>query len=398
MIYKIRLFGRKIEITTEDIMIIIGIFLGLAVLVYGILVDIYAPWFFNYILYAILVAIIPYFAYKYYKAMIISNKEENFPRFLRDLSDSLLSGQPLPVAIRTALESDYGHLNKDIKKLHIEISWGVPFEKALENMKKRIESKLIGRAIDIVIQAHKSGGDIAKTINTVADDIKKTKLLEEERKSKTKKFVIVVYAIFLLYLVIVLMLTNQIVPQLPIISAIQQYIGGSGTNLTEIEFRNLIFHLTLIEAIANGIMCGIIAEGSFEASIRHIVLLVGASVLAFALFAPTPDPLERIANIIMQVPLADDAQVPLGEYYVTKNLKAIKIKEILYKLSKSENSKKFNEKDLQEMSITFDADPGCGPCKEGWVIVQKNEVILNRPCVIDITLVKRKYGYTILIK
>jgi flagellar protein FlaJ len=396
--YKIKIFGKRIKITNEDIAIVVGVILGIIVLAYGVIVDIYAPWFLNYIFYAILVGVLPYIGYQYFKILTIKNKEEHFPRFLKDLADAIRSGQPLPVAVQNCVKTDYGKLSEDIKQLEIDISWGMSFEDAFQKMGKRIGSKLIERGIGIAIQAHKAGGDIANVLETVAEDIKKTVQLEEERKSKTHKFVIVIYAIFLLFMAIIIVLTNFLIPELPVIGAIQQFIGqGGGLNLTEIEFRNMIFHLSLIEAIANGIMCGIVSEGRIEAGVKHVVILTLIAIISFNVFSPSPDPIDRIAKAIARLPLGAEMSVPVGEYYVTKDLS---VKDIIRVLKEKAKESFIDINKLTIDKIKFVKAQTCIPCAQGWIKISRDGTVieLNRPCVLKFILKKSGEIYYVSVE
>jgi len=81
-------------------------------------------------------------------------------------------------------------------------------------------SDLIGRSISVIIQSYEAGGDISETMDSIARDASKIKDAEKERRSVLFQQVIIIYAIYFLFLGILVALYNILIPLLN--------IGGSG--------------------------------------------------------------------------------------------------------------------------------------------------------------------------
>ena len=63
-----------------------------------------------------LILVVPYSLFKFFRLKKIRSYENDFPNFLRDISESLRAGLSLIQAIQTTSKSDYGALPRKSKK------------------------------------------------------------------------------------------------------------------------------------------------------------------------------------------------------------------------------------------------------------------------------------------
>src|SRR3989344_815699 len=148
-------------------------------------------------LFAIIVGASPYFLYNYFRVKHVHEMEDQLPNFLRDLVEAIKSGMNLAAAMDNASRADYGRLSGEIKKIHYQMTWGVPFDEAMLAFAKRMkDSDLVARSVRIIIEARKSGGDVVAIMETIASDAAIIKEAEKERKSKTSQQVFVMYLIY----------------------------------------------------------------------------------------------------------------------------------------------------------------------------------------------------------
>lgn len=218
-------------------------------------------------------AILIYIEHRKVKAI-----EERFPDFLRDISESVASGTTLPKAIMSASMVNYGALTPEIKKMANQLSWGIPFPKVVKSFSRRmIRSPFIRRSVVIIIEAYKSGGDISKVVSSVAESAGMIKTAEKERAAKMYQQMMISYAIFFVFIGIVVMLSKVIYPILALGEIQTPFIAG--TAFSEEYYKTLFRHLLLIQGLFTGLIAGQVGEGSIKAGIKHSIIMVLSALL-----------------------------------------------------------------------------------------------------------------------
>ena len=230
---------------------------------------------------ALAIAFVPYFLFSYVEKKAILDMEKNFPSFLRDIAESRKTGMTLPQALHKSAKVDYGKLTKELEKMANQISWGVPFEDVLKRFSKRSRSPFIQRAIAIIIEAQKSGGALMETLDAVARDARMLKDAEEERKSKLNQQAVIIYAIFFLFMIIVVALQKLM---MPLIYSKGFALATEDPNLIVSYYQNLFFSMILIQAVFNGMIAGQISEGSPILGLKHSALFIITGVIVSWLF------------------------------------------------------------------------------------------------------------------
>ena len=149
----------------------------------------------------VVLAFLPYFVSRYIRFTKIKAMENVFPDFLRMLSESQMSGINLPQATVNAAKMDYGPLTKEIQKMSSQISWGIPFPKVLKMFSERVsESEFLKRSTAIILEAYRSGGNVAEVMKSVADSSRMIKELQADRASKFNQQQVIMYAIFFIFI------------------------------------------------------------------------------------------------------------------------------------------------------------------------------------------------------
>ena len=121
---------------------------------------------------AIIIGIIPITVYEYFKYSRFKRMEDRFPRFMKDFSEAVRGGMTIPQALTMTAKIDYGDLSKEIRKADNQVSWGLPFPKAMQRFADRIRgSSVMKQSFTIINESFRSGGDIASTTNSIALNI-----------------------------------------------------------------------------------------------------------------------------------------------------------------------------------------------------------------------------------
>src|SRR3989338_1590645 len=80
-------------------------------------------------------------------------------------------------------KADFGLLGKEFEIALLEIEKGVSVENSLENLKKRCNSRIIDRAIDLLIRGYENGADLSSVFRAGAEDFFETNALLRERNA-----------------------------------------------------------------------------------------------------------------------------------------------------------------------------------------------------------------------
>ncbi|PSH01810.1 MAG: hypothetical protein BRC26_02940, partial [Nanohaloarchaea archaeon QH_8_44_6] len=145
----------------------------------------------------LLIGVLPYGFISFLKNRALQEMENQFPAFLKDLAESKRGGMTIIQAFESAQETDYGRLNHEIDKIHYQLTWGIPFPEVMERFSKRMEdSSVIQELVSILLQSFRSGGDITRTIEAIAEDSEKLKRAVQEKNAKIKQQVFIMYIIY----------------------------------------------------------------------------------------------------------------------------------------------------------------------------------------------------------
>ncbi len=108
--------------------------------------------------------------------------EEKVVFAVREIMIKVGSGVPIFNALLDVANGDYGVVSDEFKIAVEEIESGVPQEIALDHLARRVPSQSLRRAIDIILNAIKSGGDIAGTLALIND------MLIKKQQSDMKEY------------------------------------------------------------------------------------------------------------------------------------------------------------------------------------------------------------------
>ncbi|MFC2142775.1 type II secretion system F family protein [Candidatus Aenigmatarchaeota archaeon] len=267
----------------------------------------------NLLIAGVMVLIFPYYIFKFFQYKRLKAYEKHFPNFLRDLAESQRAGLTILQAIKNSAKSDYGSLTDEVRKLHHQVSWNIPLDKAISNIMNRMKgSRTIRRAFMIISQAQRSGGNIENTMDALANNIENIREVQEEKATLLNQQVIMMYAIFFIFLGISMALIKFMIPLLqtqvetqssafgigdfqanPCLPCLEtQNFACIGCNVffgvsnafdfgsvddPAAYYRSLFFTMVIVQGFFSGLIAGQIGSDSVLAGVRHslIMLVVG---------------------------------------------------------------------------------------------------------------------------
>ncbi len=270
-----------------------------------------------FVLLGMFTCILPYFALEYFEFAKYKKMEEYFPFFLRDFAEAIRSGMTFPSALRMTAKIDYGALSVEIRRAAAQLSWGIPFVKVLRRFGERLKgSKVLKQSIAIIIETFNSGGDVATTMDSLADSMSTIREMELERKAALQQQVMIIYIVFIIFLGLLVgidkflitrfMSTFQTIEQA---SEATQSMGFGGFQFRaedycdyaiaspvcgfgrmfgfsgdDLYYKSIFLLMALIQSVCQGILIGVMLENSAKAGFKHVAIMMALSLVALPIF------------------------------------------------------------------------------------------------------------------
>ena len=215
---------------------------------------------------------------------------EMFLEFTRNLAESVSAGTPVSKAIVNMRRKDFGVLNPNIEKLSNQIELGIPLSDGFKTFSKEVDSVVVKRAIGLIKEAEKAGGDIDYILDSTAKSIAEVEKLKKERKSAVYGLIVQGYIIFFIFIGIILVMEFKIIPLtagaggLGGISTAGQDLGigifgGGGQEIDASQFSASFLYLLITQGFFIGLVVGKLTEGSLKSGLKHSFVMVIAAFL-----------------------------------------------------------------------------------------------------------------------
>lgn len=224
----------------------------------------------------ILIGVFPFFIDLIFTTEKEREKEEMFFEFLSDLKESVSIGIPISKSVINISKRDYGALSHHVRKLANQIAVGIPVVQAFDVFRREVNNKIISRAVELMIQAERAGGDIESIIEACLRNMREIREINKKRQVAVHGMVIQGYIIFLIFLVIMLIIQIKLIPMLANIPSAEGY----GLNVGNIKaINNIIIILVLLQGFFSGIIIGKLGEGKILRGLKHSFILMAISYL-----------------------------------------------------------------------------------------------------------------------
>ncbi len=224
----------------------------------------------------ILLGVAPFVILTIYETRVANEKREMFLEFARNLVESVQTGIPISKSIINVKSKSYGVLSGNVEKLANQISLGIPLNIALEIFSKDVNNQNISRALKLIGQAERAGGDIGEILESVAEAVNMSNKLKIERKAIISTLVVQGYIIFFVFIVIILIMQFKIFPMLSDLTLVESIEAGetAGETIDQKTIANSFLYLLLIQGFFNGLTIGKLAEGNAKSGIKHSFALM----------------------------------------------------------------------------------------------------------------------------
>ncbi|MDD5193484.1 MAG: type II secretion system F family protein [Candidatus Nanoarchaeia archaeon] len=239
-----------------------------------------------------LIAGLPFFVSLILESSLSREKDEMFLEFSRNLVESVKAGTPISKSIINIKTKDYGGLSPFINKLANQITLGIPVKTAFETFARDVGSKTVIRAVNIISESEKAGGEIGEILESVVKSVSQIEKLRKERMASTYSLIVQGYIIFLIFIIIMIVMQFNILPIASGLGSGTEGINstpiggfsgfGMGARATPEELSRPFVWLLVTQGFFAGLVIGKLAEGKLRAGLKHSFIL-----LIFALLINT---------------------------------------------------------------------------------------------------------------
>lgn len=200
------------------------------------------------------------------------------PEVIRDIADSQKTGMAFTKAIQYSARLNYGPLTKELRKTVSQLSWGLTYEEALDDLARRIDTPLIYRTVAMLKEVGRSGGKMYEILDSVYSHLREVQDLERDRRRQMAPYVMIIYASFGTFIFVVYILFATFFAEIKkIVAQGAAFMGGVNPSLYFIWF----FHMAVIEAVISGFVAGKMSEGRMSGGLKHVLILLITSMIFF---------------------------------------------------------------------------------------------------------------------
>src|SRR3989338_987872 len=238
-----------------------------------------------------LIAGFPFFVFLIIESSATEEKNRMFLEFARDLVENVKAGTPISKGIVNLQTKDYGPLNSNVRKLSNQISLGIPLKVAFDTFARDIGSSTISRAISIMSESEKAGGEVEDVLESVVGSVAQIEKLKKDRKNAIYGLVVQGYIIFFIFIIIMVVMEFKILPIATDVgtsvgSPTPDVIGISGfgkfageQKATPEQLARPFLWLLVIQGFFTGLVIGKISEGSIRIGLKHSFILMVFAIL-----------------------------------------------------------------------------------------------------------------------
>jgi len=241
------------------------------------------------LIFGAIAAVVPLTAYQLKAVQRRDSIDKHMPVFLLGLLSSVQSGANLIKAIEQTANRNLGALTPPLKNLKANMSWGMPMEEAFAHFANMTDTKISRRVILLLEMALKIGGDVSENLEMIQKHVTDMQNIEKNRKSQLAPYTYTIYISFFVFLAVAVLLVTSFFSeiekvQLSLIESGGAEGGGLFGSLADMDIslmEDALFNMAIIEAIFGGLAAGKIGAGSYVAGIKHIVVMIVITVIAF---------------------------------------------------------------------------------------------------------------------
>ncbi|MCF7871434.1 type II secretion system F family protein [Candidatus Woesearchaeota archaeon] len=221
--------------------------------------------------------------------------ESNLPEYLVLVSTNLKGGLSFEKSLWNAIKPEFGILAEEMGIISKKVMTGQDLTDALLELAQKYESPTMRRTIDIILGEIQSGGQVAHVLDQIIENLRKTKIIQEEMAANTLLFTIFIAAIVtvispLLFALAKVLLSILIQVSKQVAPAVAQSRGAGGFKIKEITlsldaFRNFSLAALFIISTSASMILSIIQKGDIKAGLKYIPFFIAIAFTLYFIFS-----------------------------------------------------------------------------------------------------------------
>ncbi|QQG39345.1 MAG: type II secretion system F family protein [Candidatus Aenigmatarchaeota archaeon] len=216
--------------------------------------------------------------------------DEILPDALQLIASNMRSGMTIDRAIWLAARPEFGPLQQEIKRISTEMLGSSTAPAALASLPRRIKSKSLERAVTLITEGLKGGGEMASLLDQIAADIRSFRILQEEARTNITTYTIFIVlsatigapALFAISSVFISLMGSVLASSpLPTASAITSPLRITAPQIDPESVR--VFSLVTIGVITlfASLIVGLLRTGDEKNGLRYAPLMMVVALLVF---------------------------------------------------------------------------------------------------------------------
>lgn len=223
--------------------------------------------------------------YPYYVATKrIARIEEDLPDALKQIADTLKAGGTFEYGLRSVTTTETGPLAEEMETILFKLEEGENLETAMRSFARGIKSRLVDRAVDIMLDSIAAGASLAKILDEIADDIKAAHRINVERKTSTMMQVIFMVAAGAVVAPLIFGLVSTVMHFLITVSVKSAVVEAAKAAAAVNEGNWIKFMMQLyigVEVVAVSAMISMMREGNVSKTIIYLPILLSIAYICY---------------------------------------------------------------------------------------------------------------------
>ncbi|EMA20660.1 type II secretion system F family protein [Haloarcula marismortui] len=235
----------------------------------------------------LLLVIVPLSLFVERKGRRERNIAKQFPDTMNALSSANKMGVPTTDALNIVAKWSTGPTEEELRKVRNDIGWNNDTTRSLRSFADRLRVPQLSRAIKLIAEGMRSSSDLARVFSIAADDTRNRFRIEQQRRRELTSYIAVVIIGFLVYLLVVSLLTRSYLEPVSAASSTASPTDVetpiSISNLPVAAYETLFFHSALIQAFGSGLLAGKLVDNRALSGLKYSIFLILLSTIAFLL-------------------------------------------------------------------------------------------------------------------